>query len=160
MHDQRTTQNTVAASVQCEVLDHKIDSSNALCICIQTGQITQVMGLAVTKLAMRLLCRVEVAASAQAVAAGAIAFFMDVKTVLRVRRQPFHTPLHANTAFSRAAAKALMQLSGDQGASAIVRKAAENQQLKRWVCDDIGCVLDVDTVPALEQARKIWQERQ
>ena len=63
-------------------------------------------------------------------------------------------------AFSRAAAKALMQLSGDQGASAIVRKAAENQQLKRWVCDDIGCVLDVDTVQALEQARKIWQERQ
>ena len=63
-------------------------------------------------------------------------------------------------AFSRAAAKALMQLSGDQGASAIVRKAAENQQLKRWVCDDIGCVLDVDTVQALEQARQIWQERQ
>lgn len=63
-------------------------------------------------------------------------------------------------AFSRAAAQTLMQLSGDQGASAIVRKAAENQQLKRWVCDDIGCVLDVDTVQALEQARKIWQERQ
>ena len=63
-------------------------------------------------------------------------------------------------AFSRAAAQALMQLSGDQGASAIVRKAAENQQLKRWVCDDIGCVLDVDTMQALEQARKIWQERQ
>ena len=63
-------------------------------------------------------------------------------------------------AFSRAAAKALMQLSGDQGASAIVRKAAENQQLKRWVCDDLGCVVCGDTVQAVEQARKIWQERQ
>lgn len=101
MYDQRAAQNTVAASVQREVLAHKIDSGNALCICIQTGQITQVMGLAVTKLAMRLLRRVEVATSAQAVAAGAIAFFMDVKTVLGVRRQPFHTPLHANTAFSQ-----------------------------------------------------------
>lgn len=49
---------------------------------------------------------------------------------------------------------------GDQGASTVVRKAAENQQLKRWACDDIGCVLDVDTVQALAQARKIWQERQ
>ena len=63
-------------------------------------------------------------------------------------------------AFSRAAAQALMQLRGDQGASTVVRKAAENQQLKRWACDDIGCVLDVDTVQALAQARKIWQERQ
>lgn len=75
--------------------------------------------------------------------------------------QPFYQTQKGHpVAFSRAAAQALMQLCGDQGASAIVRKAAENQQLKRWECDDIGCVLDVDTVQALEQARKIWKERQ
>ena len=59
------------------------------------------MGLAVTKFAMRLLRRVEMAASAQTVAAGAIAFFMNVKTVFGVWCQPFHAPLHANTAFSQ-----------------------------------------------------------
>ena len=63
-------------------------------------------------------------------------------------------------AFSRAAGVELQRLSGDQGASSLVRKAAQAQQLKRWDCDDIGCILDVDTVDALEQARQIWRERQ
>jgi CTP:molybdopterin cytidylyltransferase MocA len=54
-------------------------------------------------------------------------------------------------AFSRAAAQALALLSGDQGAASIVRNAAENQRLQRWDCDDIGCVLDVDTVQALRK---------
>lgn len=40
-----------------------------------------------------------------------------------------------------------------------MRNAAENQRLQRWDCDDIGCVLDVDTVQALEEARRIWQQR-
>ena len=75
--------------------------------------------------------------------------------------QPFYQGQKGHpVAFSHVAAPALMQLRGDQGASTIVRQAAENQQLQRWECDDIGCVLDVDTVQALEQARKIWQERQ
>jgi hypothetical protein len=42
------------------------------------------MGLAVAEFAMRLLSRVEVATGAQAVAAGAVAFFMDVKAVLGI----------------------------------------------------------------------------
>lgn len=86
------------------------------------------------------------------------------RSVLRVI-QPFYQAIDQAqkghpVAFSRAAAHALMQLSGDQGASTIVRKAAQNGHLQRLRCDDIGCVLDVDTLEALEQARKIWQERQ
>lgn len=74
--------------------------------------------------------------------------------------QPFYQGQKGHpVAFSRAAAQELAQLSGDLGAASIVRKAAENQCLQRWDCDDIGCVLDVDTVQALEEARRIWQER-
>lgn len=75
--------------------------------------------------------------------------------------QPFYRGQKGHpVAFSRVASKALMQLRGDQGAADIVRQAAENQQLQRWDCDDIGCVLDVDTTEALKQARKIWHECQ
>jgi len=74
--------------------------------------------------------------------------------------QPFYKGQKGHpVAFSRAAAQELAELSGDLGAASIVRNAAENQRLRRWDCDDIGCVLDVDTVQALEEARRIWQER-
>lgn len=75
--------------------------------------------------------------------------------------QPFYQGQKGHpVAFSRYAGRALIQLTGDQGATAIVRQAADDRQLQRWDCDDIGCVLDVDTTQALEQARQIWQERQ
>jgi molybdenum cofactor cytidylyltransferase len=75
--------------------------------------------------------------------------------------QPFYQAQKGHpVAFSRAAGPALMQLSGDQGAAAIVRQAVDAKRLQRWDCEDIGCVLDVDTVEALEQARRIWRERQ
>lgn len=75
--------------------------------------------------------------------------------------QPFYEGQKGHpVAFSRAAGDELQRLSGDQGASSIVRKAAQTQQFQRWDCDDIGCILDVDTVDALEQARQIWRERQ
>lgn len=74
--------------------------------------------------------------------------------------QPFYQGQKGHpVAFSRAAAQELAELSGDLGAASIVRNAAENQRLRRWDCDDIGCVLDVDTVQALEEARRIWQAR-
>lgn len=74
--------------------------------------------------------------------------------------QPFYKGQKGHpVAFSRAAAQELVELSGDLGAASIVRNAAEYQRLRRWDCDDIGCVLDVDTVQALEEARRIWQER-
>ncbi|KGG92778.1 molybdopterin-guanine dinucleotide biosynthesis protein MobA [Comamonas thiooxydans] len=74
--------------------------------------------------------------------------------------QPFYQGQKGHpVAFSRAAAQELAELSGDLGAASIVRNAAENQRLWRWDCDDIGCVLDVDTVQALEEARRIWQAR-
>ncbi|WP_120971024.1 NTP transferase domain-containing protein [Comamonas sp. lk] len=63
-------------------------------------------------------------------------------------------------AFSQAAAEKLMALSGDQGASAIVQQARAAGNLHILPVDDVGVVLDVDTVTALEQARKIWRERQ
>lgn len=63
-------------------------------------------------------------------------------------------------AFSPAAAAALMGLSGDQGASSIVQQARAAGCLHVLAVDDVGVILDVDTVTALEQARKIWQERQ
>lgn len=74
--------------------------------------------------------------------------------------QPFYQGQKGHpVAFSRAAAQELAELSGDLGAASIVRNAAANQRLQRWDCDDIGCVLDVDTVQALEEARRIWQQR-
>ena len=78
--------------------------------------------------------------------------------------QPFYQGQngHQNghpVAFSRAAGPMLAALSGDQGASSVVKAAAQQQALLRWDCDDIGCVLDVDTVTALEQAREIWHQR-
>lgn len=82
------------------------------------------------------------------------------KDVLQII-QPFYQGQKGHpVAFSRYAAQALMQLTGDQGAAAIVSQAADNRQLQRWDCDDIGCVLDVDTTQALEQACQIWRERQ
>ena len=75
--------------------------------------------------------------------------------------QPFYQTQKGHpVAFSRAAGPALQHLSGDQGAASVVRQAAEQGVLQRVDCDDIGCVLDVDTVDALEQARQIWRSRQ
>ena len=75
--------------------------------------------------------------------------------------QPFYQAQKGHpVAFSRAAGSALQNLSGDQGAASIVRQAAEQGHLQRLDCDDIGCILDVDTVEALEQARKIWHNHQ
>ena len=74
--------------------------------------------------------------------------------------QPFYQGQKGHpVAFSRAAGRALSQLTGDQGAASVVKAAAQQQTLQRWDCDDIGCVLDVDTVTALERARQIWQQR-
>jgi len=74
--------------------------------------------------------------------------------------QPFYQGQKGHpVAFSREAGQELAELSGDLGAASIVRNAAANQRLQRWDCDDIGCVLDVDTVQALEETRRIWQQR-
>lgn len=74
--------------------------------------------------------------------------------------QPFYQGQKGHpVAFSRAAAQHLSRLSGDLGAASIVREAQQRQRLHRWECDDVGCVLDVDTVQALEEARRIWQQR-
>ena len=75
--------------------------------------------------------------------------------------QPFYQGQKGHpVAFSRAAGLALQGLRGDQGAASIVRQAAVQGALQRVECDDIGCILDVDTVDALEQARQIWRSRQ
>ena len=75
--------------------------------------------------------------------------------------QPFYQAQKGHpVAFSRAAGPALQKLSGDQGAASIARQAAEQGRLQRLDCDDIGCILDVDTVDALEQARQIWPSHQ
>lgn len=63
-------------------------------------------------------------------------------------------------AFSLAAADTLMALSGDQGASAIVQQAKAAGGFQALAVDDVGVILDVDTLDALAQARKIWRERQ
>lgn len=74
--------------------------------------------------------------------------------------QPFYQDRKGHpVGFSRAAGADLQLLTGDLGASSIVRKAIQTQQFQRWDCDDIGCILDVDTVDALEQARQIWKTR-
>ncbi len=55
---------------------------------------------------------------------------------------------------------ALMQLSGDRGASAIVQAQAAHGGVQELPVDDEGCVLDVDTVQALQRAQALWQARQ
>ncbi len=75
--------------------------------------------------------------------------------------QPFYQGQKGHpVAFSPAAGLALQGLHGDQGAVSIVRQAAEQGALQRVECDDIGCILDVDTVGALEHAREVWRSRQ
>ena len=49
---------------------------------------------------MWLLRRVEMATGAQTIAAGAIAFFMNVKAVLAIGRQTFHAALNAHASVS------------------------------------------------------------
>ncbi|GGH53810.1 hypothetical protein GCM10010975_09760 [Comamonas phosphati] len=63
-------------------------------------------------------------------------------------------------AFSAAAGPALMQLTGDQGAASVVRRAAAAGSWTALPTLDEGCVLDVDTVEAMEWARSIWARRQ
>ena len=75
--------------------------------------------------------------------------------------QPFYQAQKGHpVAFSRVAGPELQKLSGDQGAASIVRQAAEQGRLQRLDCEDIGCILDVDTVDGLEQARQIWRSHQ
>ena len=73
--------------------------------------------------------------------------------------QPFYQAQKATLWPLLAALQALSALCGDLGASSVVKAAAQSQTLKRWDCDDLGCVLDVDTVSALEQARQLWRQR-
>lgn len=74
--------------------------------------------------------------------------------------QPFYQGRKGHpVAFSQAAGQVLCQLTGEQGAASVVRQAAQAQKLQHWQCDDIGCVLDVDTVHALEQARQVLAKR-
>lgn len=63
-------------------------------------------------------------------------------------------------AFSSAAGPALMRLTGDQGAASVVRQATATGAWRAFQTFDEGCVLDVDTVDAMEQARSIWARRQ
>lgn len=62
--------------------------------------------------------------------------------------------------FTAAAGPALMALSGDRGAATVLREAERAGQLLCLDTDDAGTVLDVDTVPALEQAERLWRQRQ
>lgn len=100
MYDQGATKNSVATSVQLQLFAHKINSGDALVVSLQAGQIAKMMGFAVAELAMSLLTWVEMTTSAQPISAGAVAFFMDMKSVLAVRRQPLHTALYTNAAVS------------------------------------------------------------
>ena len=79
---------------------------------------------------------------------------------LQVLQPYYQTQKGHPVAFSRAAGPALQHLSGDQGAASVVRQAAEQGALQRVECDDIGCILDVDTVDALGRAREVWRDRQ
>lgn len=63
-------------------------------------------------------------------------------------------------AFSAGAGIALAQLTGDQGAAKVVRQAVAAGSWTAFATLDEGCVLDVDTVDAMEQARLIWAQRQ
>lgn len=79
---------------------------------------------------------------------------------MTVIQPQFHGKKGHPVAFSAAAAPILAQLTGDQGASSVVRQAATAGSWTVFSTLDEGCVLDVDTVEALKQARSIWAQRQ
>lgn len=62
--------------------------------------------------------------------------------------------------FDAALRDALLALSGDRGASAIVRAQEAAGGLALVEVEDEGIVLDVDTVDALHRAQALWQARQ
>lgn len=62
--------------------------------------------------------------------------------------------------FAPALREALMALSGDAGAAAIVRAQQAAGAVQLLPVDDEGVRLDVDTVQALAQAEALWRARQ
>lgn len=62
--------------------------------------------------------------------------------------------------FSAPLREALLSLSGDRGAAALVQAQQALGGVLELAVDDEGCVLDVDTVSALERAQALWDERQ
>lgn len=58
--------------------------------------------------------------------------------------------------FSAACRDALLGLHGDRGAAPVLRACA----VTALDTDDEGCILDVDTVDLLAQARALWEQRQ
>lgn len=78
---------------------------------------------------------------------------------LQVVRPGFGTVPGHPVGFSAAAREALLALSGDAGAVAVVREAAALGALETWATDDEGTVLDVDTPAALEAARALLARR-
>lgn len=61
--------------------------------------------------------------------------------------------------FGRAYADALCALSGDLGASSIVRSARAAQRVRDCAVEDEGIVTDIDTVADLERAEALLRQR-
>ena len=55
--------------------------------------------------------------------------------------------------FSAQCGNALAALQGDKGAAAVVRASVVHE----LVVNDVGCVMDVDTVQALRAAQALWR---
>lgn len=87
MHDQAATHDVGGAGAHANAARLEVEGGHAAAVRAQAGQVAGVVrSLAV--LAVRCARGIEVAARAVAVPAGAVAFFMDVKAVLRPRLEP------------------------------------------------------------------------
>jgi molybdenum cofactor cytidylyltransferase len=62
-------------------------------------------------------------------------------------------------AFAAECRAALLALSGEQGAAAVVRRYAAAGKMRRLDLDDAGIVTDIDTVDDLAKAQRLLRER-
>lgn len=99
MHDQAAAHHAVGTLIQCQAARNEIYAGHALRVGPQAGQIPCVVDSGI-EAAMGVAGGVEMAARAQAIRAGAIAFLMDMKAMLAVGRQPLNRALNAHAAIS------------------------------------------------------------
>ena len=97
MHDQGAIGDIVGAAAQADLVGFIVHDGHATGIGMQTRQVASVLRC-MAVLAMGGVSWVEVTACAGAIGAGAVAFFMDVKTMLGVGLETTDLPCHLHHA--------------------------------------------------------------
>lgn len=133
MYDQGGAADVVSLGAQRKPKRDDIHLSQALCIALQGGQVTRVMGPLTTQ-AVGVAMWIEVPPGAQGIWGGAVTFFMHMKTMQRTRLEAAHLPLDVypvchrrECEFSRRV-RAAGRLEGDAYVVCALRKVAAPSQ--------------------------------